>query len=250
MVNWQKSCQLLGVIAIAFSPALVGFSSPLSVRSTANKPQSISLQFPAARDRGAPKTTSGGGTRSDVASCISVKEGEPSLTALMPSNNNIGTTASATPTLYWYIPTTKATSGEIVITDESNQEIYQASFALKSSPGIVKFTIPAQASLKPDKQYGWSFMIVCDRQYRNRDVAVAGDLKYQGLDADIRKELASKTLLEQAKIYAKNAIWLETLDTAAQLRPEQPAAWEELLQSVGLSAIAKAPFTDCCTADK
>lgn len=249
MMNRSKSLQSIGILAVAISPALFGFSSLPSQSSTQSNPTEISLKFPPAGSRGAPKATAGGGTRSDDTSCISVKEGEIPLVALMPNRENTGKTATATPILYWYVPQTTAITGEFVLTDEDDNEVYQTTFALPVEPGIVKLNIPAKASLKPGKSYSWSFMIVCDSQYRNRDKYVEGVIQYTELSSELKSQLEKKAPLEKAKLYAGNKIWLETLNTVAQLRSKNSIEWEELLKSVGLEVIAQKPFVNCCTAE-
>lgn len=262
IVNWLKSLPQLGILLVAISPTLVGASLPLQspvqlerprrpttgLPLTASNSTQISLKFPPTGNRGAPKTTAGGGSRGDSNSCTNVKEGEIPLVALMPNRENVGKTATATPTLYWYIPQTTATEGEFVLLDQDKNEVYQTSFVLPSKPGVVKLSIPAKL-LKPSNSYSWSFMIICDSQYRNRDKYVEGVIEYAELDSVIKSQLEQQTPLEQAKLYAENKIWFETLNTIAQLRAKNPLEWEELLKSVGLEAIAPEPFAYCFTAN-
>lgn len=247
-MNWLKSLPRLGILAVAMSPALVGASLPPQPPAQSNLTQ-ISLEFPRTGNRGAPKTTTGGGSRGDGTSCGSVKEGEMPPVALMPNRENVGKTATATPTLYWYVPPTTATEGESVLLDQDENEVYQTTFALPSKSGVVKLSIPTKAVLKPGNSYSWSFMIICDSQYRNRDKYVEGVVEYSELDSDLKSQLEKQPPLEQAKLYAENKIWFETLDTIAQLRSKNSLEWEELLKSVGLEAIAPEPFVDCCTAN-
>lgn len=256
IMNWLKSLPRLGILAVAISPALIGASLPSqspaqserNSRASSNSTQ-ISLEFPRTGNRGAPKTTAGGGSRGDDYSCASVKEGEMSLVALMPNRENVGKTATRTPTLYWYVPQTTATEGEFVLLDKDENEVYQTTFALPSKPGVVKLSIPTKAGIKPGNSYSWSFMIICDSRYRNRDKYVEGVIEYAKLDSGFKSQLEKQTPLEQAKLYAKNKIWFETLNTVAQLRSENPLEWEELLKSVGLEAIASEPLAECCTAN-
>lgn len=172
-----------------------------------------------------------------------------SLVALMPNRANAGKTATATPTLYWYVPQNTATEGEFVLLDQDKNEVYQTTFALPSQPGVVKLSIPTKAALKPGNSYSWSFMIICNSQYRNRDEYVEGVIEYAELDSDLKSQLEKQTPLEQAKLYAENKIWFETLNIIAQVRSENPTEWEELLKSVGLEEIVPEPFADCCTAN-
>lgn len=257
MINWQKSFYSLGILAIPYGIASLHATSPVSASVLSWPPllaQSnsieVSLKFPPTGNRGAPKATTGGGSRGEDTTCISAKENEPSLIALMPNRENAGKTAAATPTLYWYIPESTATSGEFVLLDEDDNEAYQTTFALPGQPGIVKLSIPTTASLKTGKRYSWSFSLICDSQYRNRDQYVEGVIEYTELNWDLKEQLKNATPLEKARLYAESAVWHETFDTVAQLRSENPTEWEELLTSVGLEVIAQAPFRDCCIADQ
>ena len=244
-----KYLSQLGVLAVAICPALVSFASLPSQSPVRANSTEISLQFPPVGNIGAPRTTAGGGTRSDEPSCVRVKQGEMSLVALMPNRENAGKTATATPTLYWYVPQTTATEGEFVLLDKEQNEVYETTFALPSQPGVVKLSIPTKAALKPGNSYSWSFMIICNSQYRNQDKYVEGTIEYAKLNPALKSWLEKQTPLEQAKLYADNKIWFEALHTIAQVRSKNPAEWEELLKSVGLEAIAPKPLLDCCTAN-
>lgn len=248
-MNYLKYIPRLGVLAVAVCPALVGFASLPSQSPAPPNPTEISLKFPPTGNRGAPKTTAGGGSRDNYSSCARIKEGETPLVALMPNRENAGKTTTATPTLYWYVPQNTATEGEFVLLDKDKNEVYETTFALPSKPGVVKLSIPTKAALKPGNSYSWSFMIICDSQYRNRDEYVEGVIEYVELNSDLKRQLEKQTPLEQAELYAENKIWFETLNTTAQLRAKNPTEWEELLKSVGLEAIAREPFVNCCTAN-
>ena len=249
MRSCQKYLPVLSILAIACCPAFVGFfPATASPQKTSNSLQ-VSLKFPAGKNRGAPVTTSGGGSRSDSVACVNTKKGELSLNALTPNYSNIATTASPNPTLYFYVPPTQASTGELVITDENDNEVYQTIFTLPSQSGIAKLTVKPETALASGKQYKWALMIICDRQYRNRDVFIEGKLEYEVLDEAIAKSLASKKPLEKAEFYAQKGYWLDTLDNAVKIRSKQPGDWAELLKSVGLEAMSDLPLVDCCTPD-
>jgi hypothetical protein len=238
----------LSIAAISISPILVGFTYLPSSLEIQNKTMEISLNFPpTGKDRGAPATTAGGGTRSDDTACLNIQEGEMPLAALMPNRENIAKTATATPNLYWYVPSTKANMGELVIVDENGQEIYFNRFALPKQAGIIKLSIPAKANLKPGHTYSWAMMVVCDSRYRNRDKYVEGQLEYISLEPELKSKIKRIATLEQAKVYAQGGIWAETLDLIAQMRTEKPKDWQQLLKSVGLEKLADVPFLECCT---
>ncbi len=249
-MSWQKSVQSLGVLAVAISPALIIFSSLPPQLLAQSSSMKISLEFPPTDDRGAPGRTAGGGTRgggSPGSWCV--EGGGIPLMPLMPTRNNVGKTVADSPTLYWYIPKNTATSGEFLLKDMEGNQVYLTNFTPSRRAGIVKLSIPASAALKINKDYLWNFAIICDPQDRSQDQFVKGMLQRTELGSFLKSQLERATPLEQAKIYAESRIWHETLTIIAQLRSENPAEWEELLESVGLGAIAKKPLLDCCTAE-
>jgi hypothetical protein len=197
----------------------------------------------------------------------------PRLTALTP-NNNVVTTVSGNPTLFWYVPKTEAKSAEFVLFDkvfdkdgEKLNEIYRTIVAVKGTPGIVKLSIPASVSLERGKQYIWKFSVICESENGGGAPFVAGASENDGGAPFVagaiertelnwmeqRKLAAAKEPLEKAEVYAEAEVWQETLSLMAQLRYERPYdfrvnnAWRELLSSVQLDAIASEPLVECCT---
>lgn len=258
-----RKLHFIGILAVVFSQNLVGLSIAENVYS-----QEISqkikfpsgkgaIKFPSGRDRGKPQTTSGGGTRlrgvpnsdeSGSISCLTANKDELSLNVLTPSYKNVVTTASLTPTLYFYVPWTQAALGEILLTDENDKnKVYQTVFTLPSRPGIAKLTLRPQNTLVPGKKYTWSLKIICNQHYRDNDISIVGKLEYQTLDRAAAQYLKTKGPLDKAKFYARRGYWLDTLENAAALRSKQPQEWTELLRSVGLEALSNQPFVDCCT---
>lgn len=239
----RKSLQSLRPLAGILSPLLfsfTGFLPPLLAQS--NPEWQVSVVFPPTTDRGAPERTAGGGTRGNLC----VKKNETPLTALMPINN-VGTTASPHPTFFLYVPTTGAKVAEFTLLDEAGEQVYQTTVALTGSPGVIKLGIPENKSLKVGEMYQWEFAIVCDPQDRERDELIWGWSERVELNPALQARIEQAVPLEQAKLYAKNQIWHETIAILAKVRRSNPAEWEELLKSVELDAIASAPFVDCCT---
>ncbi|MDJ0844373.1 DUF928 domain-containing protein [Crocosphaera sp.] len=237
-VSLLLSLMVLGVVC----PLLPVLSSPVFNASL------ISLNFPDTGDRGAPKKSAGGGTRSDDHTCLTNEDNEPPLVALMPNRENKAKTATNTPTFYGYIPTTTATEGEFVLVDENNEEVHYTRFALPETPGIMKLEIPETVSLQPGN-YSWSLMVICDSRYRNRDKYVEGSLEYVASTPGLENQIKDKPSLEKAEVYANASLWFETLDTVAKIREKKPQEWQQLLDSVGLGMLAEVPMIDCCRPD-
>jgi hypothetical protein len=169
----------------------------------------------------------------------------------------VGTTVSANPTLFWYVPETEAKFAQLVVYDnpDKKNEIYQTTLALNGTPGVVKLSLPATVALEPGKEYRWHFGLICNREDRSQDKFVEGVIERTELSSEQKTKLAQATEpLKQAEVYAGATVWQETLTILAQLRHDRPndsditEAWEELLKSVQLKDIATQPLSECCTA--
>ena len=243
-MNSLKFLTILGLSSLTLTQGLPVWASPSSL---------IALKFPNTSDRGAPVTTTGGGTRSP-GSCIQAAEQSAlSVNALAPNFSNTVTTASRRPNLYFYLPPNTAQWGEIQITDEGENVVAQTQFALPKTSGIIKVATPPTQPLAADKYYQWSLTLVCDTKARDQDFSVSGTLE---IKVPQGKLPANASSLEQAEFYAQQSIWLDTLDSLmalqspnAQGTPPSPE-WEELLQSVGLQDLSRQPLLDCCQADQ
>lgn len=226
-------------IAKVLSPALLVFFS-LST-------QLFALEFPPADDRGAPSRSAGGGTRGP--SCI--EPGNLPLTALMPTRDNVGTTATIDPTLFLYVPKNNAKSAEFVVVDDRGEEVYVSNFPLASTGGILKVSVPKSASLQVGKNYVWQFALICESEDRSQDSFVRGEIHPIELSSDLRQKLQqASSPLEKAKLFAGAKIWNETLSIVADLRATYPTEWQQLLKSVGLESLASQPILEGSAAEK
>lgn len=241
MVSVKKSLQSLGVTTAFLLPILgiVSNLTPPVLAQSIGSSMEISLQFPKTGNVGAPRTM-GGGTRGR--SCVTNESGELSLTALMPTRSNIGKTVTDSPMFSMYIPETTAESGEFVLIDEEGNEVFLETVDLPTTPGLVslKASLPQSETGFPKvgQKYYWYFSIICNPLDRSQDIFVEGSLERTELSASIKEELAGKSALEQAAVYAQYQIWHEVLEKMAELRERYPNEWAELLESVGLEAIA------------
>jgi len=203
-------------------------------------------------DRGLPGRREGGGTRSG--SCA---VGQPTLTALTP-DKNFGQTLSSYPTWFWYVPQTSAQAAEFVLLDNTNREVYKATFQIASNPGIISLTLPAHSNLAPlsvGQDYHWYFSLVCDRQDRSADVYTEGWIQRIQPDSALVQQLESAAEGDRPELYATNGIWYDAASSIADLRRLQPNnstyrdQWNELLRSVELENLAAQPLVQCCEPD-
>jgi hypothetical protein len=175
-----------------------------------------------------------------------------SLTALVPKNK-IGRTVSDYPTFFFYLPQTDAELAELILEDESGNQIYQQDLTIKNLSGVIGVSIPANTNVPPlevGKDYTWKFTVVCDAEDRSSDQLETGIVRRVELSADILPELENADPRQKTFIYAQNGIWQDALGTLAAARRANPndtdlaADWESLLESVTLGEIAKEPIVE------
>ena len=175
-----------------------------------------------------------------------------SLTALVPKNK-IARTVSDYPTFFFYLPQTDAELAELILEDESGNQIYQQDLTIKNLSGVIGVSIPANTNVPPlevGKSYTWKFTVVCDAQDRSSDRLESGIVRRVELSPDILSELEKADPRQKTVIYAQNGIWQDALGTLAAARRANPndtdlgADWKSLLDSVRLGAIAKEPIVE------
>lgn len=161
-------------------------------------------------------------------------------------------TTAAYPSFFVYVPQNSAQALEFVLEDNtSNQELYKTTLKPNKQSGIVRVNFPKNAnlpSLQNGKEYAWSFSVVCDTQNRDKDIEVTSSIQRIQIDPNLAIQLQKAQPRERAALYATSGIWQDTLTTVADLRRTNPndlgvkTDWEDLLKSVGLEQIAKAPL--------
>lgn len=176
------------------------------------------------------------------------------ITALVPAKEPQRTT-TATPTLFVYVPPSKAKTFEFVVQDQQ-RKIYRKTFAAAEKPGIVRLTVPADSGLAPlqvGQSYRWVFKLVCNHQNRGEDQVIDGMIERVQPDAALTQALAKADAKKRVDLYAAAGIWQDTFTNLVDLRATQPhnraiqTDWEDLLKSIELENITKAPIVPCCT---
>ena len=236
------------LLAESLSSESVGSPTELaleSLQASEIASRGYGLDFPA--DIGAPQRTIGAGTRGGPKSCLPGEKAVP--LSLMPTTNaHPGTTISSNPAFFFYVPETTAEKGEFLLVDDGWDEVYITEFELPRAPGVIKVSLPKTVELQVGREYKWQFMIVCDRLDRSADRFVLGKLEREQLSPEMEAWLEQEPdPIERAKLYARAKIWYEALTQVASARSQYPGAWEELLRSAGLGAIASEPLAECCT---
>lgn len=229
-------------IALAIGLAL----TPIFVRTTiaqSNTPNGDRIEDRLPLPPQNPNSTTGGGRR-DRGACPQDPQNSPQLLTALSPTTKPGLTLAERPTFFVYVPQTSARSVEFSLLDSNNRGIYQTTFALTNTSGLVSFTLPSDAPpLEINKDYTWSFALICDRQNRLEDRFVTGKVR-RTLDPSLMPKIESAVPKQRLALYQKADIWYETLSTLIELQRSQPnepnfrAAWRETLQSGGLKDIA------------
>jgi hypothetical protein len=244
--NYQGSWALCS-IALSLNVALItALPSRAEVVSPLTLPQTMArVTFePPTNER---LSDSAGGASRQAGFCPQdgMVEG-PSLMPLLPETRE-GLTVSERPSLFVYVPQTKAKTGYFVLKDKAEDFYYQTQVAIPEGGGIVRLTLPEDSpALEIGTIYQWSFVVACELPVRVDSPRVDGWLqriestnldKYEGVDS-----------LEAATSYGAEGIWYDVITTLADLRRSQPQtytqAWVEFLSSVGLETVANEPILE------
>ncbi|MCT7962938.1 DUF928 domain-containing protein [Laspinema sp. D1] len=171
----------------------------------------------------------------------------PSLMPILPDTKE-GLTVSERPTLFVYVPQTKAAQGYFILKDETEDYYYQTQVSIPQEGGIVRLTLPESApALEVGTTYQWSFVVACELPARADSPRVEGWLQrveptaklnnYRGVDS-----------IEAATSYGAEGIWYDAVTTLAHLRQSQPETynqeWVDFLSSVGLENVANEPILE------
>jgi|GEM_PF-2298275 len=178
--------------------------------------------------------------------------GTPTLTALVPKDN-LGRSASATPTLYWFIPenTYKSMTVSLQVMDaEDNPQdsIYTTKLAVSGQPELASVTIPDQAptqNLQAGVNYRWMVQLHCTEDDR-RGLSAMGWIHYVPPSPVLVNQLAAAQPEDRFDIYAKAGYWYDAVQELVAQRQANPnnlrvrRAWQDLMASehVQLSQIA------------
>lgn len=195
-----------------------------------------------------PRSSMGGASRT-VNQCIAQNQNSStSFSALLPASNQ-GLTTASYPTILAYLPETSAENLFFSWRDEDNQDHYQAILPIQKEGGIISLSLSENAPpLEVGKSYQWALGIMCDGRLQPDSPMVQGQVKRVELASGIQNRLDDNISLKNAALYGENGLWYDTVTTLAQLKAAQPgdreleSNWNELLNSVGLAEISKAPL--------
>jgi hypothetical protein len=245
---WTKFLLQQISLAFALTWALACFTSSASqLRAQPVTPNPLNYEPPT--DGDAPPKTD---TTGDRPVCPGA---DKPLTALTPKYY-VGYTVAERPTFWVYVPYASAGqySAKFMLRNEQQAKIYETTFPLNGTPGIVKFSLPdSTPPLESDKIYRWSFSFNCG-QGLGED-SVKWWVKRVALPDPLNSQLKTATPRERIALYAASGLWHEALSELAELRRSKPqddtikADWADLLRDpdVGLDAIVPESIAPCCT---
>lgn len=228
----------LGVIILSALPiqAQVRAEKTTPVRRQSELPSRLEINFETKEPgEGQPEQTVGAGSRN--AQTCNPGENSPALTLLVPANQ-LGLTVAQRPRFLVYFPKTIAKQAELSIRDEQGNGIYQTTFNLSATPGIMSIQLPSTApALEIGQKYQWSIAMICYPDDRLRDQVLDAWIQRVDLPTSLNQQLQKATLPEKASLYAQNGIWYDTISTLAEFVSLSPNstwarnAWQQLLTS-------------------
>jgi hypothetical protein len=158
------------------------------------------------------------------------------------------------PTFWFYVPeqTRSGIPAELALLDENRRLIAREQITLTGESGIIGVRL--SQPLATNQSYRWNFTLFSvDPQRPSKNPMVEGFIRriepnnYPELSG-LSNQLEAATPEQQITLYITNGIWHDALTTLAELHRANPnSSWAELLNSVGLGAIADAPLLNCCS---
>ena len=208
-------------------------------------------------DRGAPKSTTTGGTRGK---CLL----DQKLTLLLPQTG-AGLTISEYPSFYVYIPPYQNAKEAdfFIIDDVEKNNVYDHIFLLPEKPGIININVPQEKSppFKVGKEYIWGVQINCKDSLGDYGASpkVEGIIKRIKPEETLSNKLAGVTPLALPNVYASEGIWYDALASLVQLRSlnlensQLINDWQELFNSAKSEekeSFINAPLLECCEVEE
>ncbi len=181
-----------------------------------------------------------------------------------PSRSLATQTVDDTPSFWFYLPALSglmaqpavqgtvphSTTAEFVLFDQNGDILYTESIELTQTAeksGII--AVQPSEPLALNQSYRWAFSIVVNTRNPSQNPTVEGWVRRVEPSPELSRDLDQSTLVtSRIAAYANRGIWQEALTELALLRRADPddaallSDWHDLLNSVGLGAIANAPF--------
>ncbi|AFY54836.1 protein of unknown function (DUF928) [Rivularia sp. PCC 7116] len=192
--------------------------------------------------------TSGGGSREGrrYLNLPNTTPEEPAaILALLPQSY-FGTTISQRAEILVYVPRTQAIEGVFSLKDAEGNTVHEMNVPISGRSEVISIKVPTE--LKLEKNYQWFLALKIDGELTTRTPYVDGWIKRITPNREIAASMQQGDLLKQAEALGKHGVWYDCVATLAKLRTTQPnntnldKEWSELLESVELQQIEKAPI--------
>jgi hypothetical protein len=199
--------------------------------------------------RQAPNQAAGGASRAGIyyLNASTVSAGPAALIALLPQNF-YGTTVAERPTILVYLPDSNAEEAVFSLKDEAGNMQYQMTIPVAEKSGVVAIKLPADApALAVGKNYNWFLALKINGTLSPSTPYVDGWIQRVAPNAELAAAMKQPDGLKQAAAFGKHGVWYDCVATLAALNTVTSdndtiaKEWDELLSSVGLKEIVKAP---------
>jgi len=213
----------------ASAPAQVSAPPPAATGGVVYRPPML----------GKPAQTVGGGSRGTA-------DKVPALFVVTP--DHVGQTASAQPSLFWFIDRVPDASTRIEFTlldQEGVEPLVETSLETPQRAGIYRIRLADYGvHLTPGTEYEWSVALVLDPNERSKDIVATGWIDRVDISDQLASRLESEGHDRTAAVYADAGLWYDALAALSDQIDRNPGDGRlvqqraDLLRQVGLEEAA------------
>ncbi|MGA7937908.1 MAG: DUF928 domain-containing protein, partial [Kovacikia sp.] len=157
-----------------------------------------------------------------------------------------GSTVSAYPTLWFYLPysVTETRLAELRVEEHQGQYIFDRTIATitQASAGVIGISLPPgkMAPLEVGEPRYFKFVIRCDPQDSSANKFVSITVQRIPLSPLLQDQLTRASFQEKVKLYGNAGIWFETVTTVAEGLQQSPTdstlrpIWTRFLRDLNL----------------
>jgi hypothetical protein len=215
-------------MALAPAPAIAQGAAPLASGGVlAYKPP----------PRGAPGGRVGGASRGTIKVTVPL----PTIDLLAPDGHT-GLTASAAPTLYFFMSRPSAWPTQFTIsTPTQPTPILEVNIPAPRQAGIYSVrTADYHVHLEPGVVYTWSVSVILSPKARSRDIVASASLLRTAADPTLEAALQAASPHRRAVFMAEAGLWYDAVAAAAEAAAsDRHAALDALMNEVGLAEPAR-----------
>jgi Domain of Unknown Function (DUF928) len=199
-------------------------------------------------DNAAPQQSTGGASRTNLQGDYIGAGRAVSMMAIAPQSF-YGTTLSDRPTFMAYVPASNAHEVVFSLKDADDNMHYQMRLPISGESGMMAIQLPANAPpLEVGKNYHWYVAILVDGSMSPSTPFVDAWVQRIEASPQLQQALTQGTDLQDAEALATQGVWYDSVALLAHLRSSDPTSkavasnWAELLNSVDLAEVVKAPM--------